>query len=362
MTANDLAPFMETMVGHGPSVPPEFVERVVRDHYGLDVHADRLTGERDENFRVRAGRGAEYMLKIANAAEQPSITQLSTAALLHMEKVDPGFPCPRVCRARNGQPQIQFDDPAGQVRTARLVTFLSGKRLLSVARSKKQRASCGRLAARLARALRNFEHPASHHMVIWDLQHVPLLHALLADVPGLPAADFISEFVTDFEARVAPRLATVRHQFVHNDLNVGNILVDEQDDSRVAGVIDFGDAVHTALIADVAIALVGQITTIEAMDEVIGDFLGAYQEVEPLQSTELEILNALVAARIVQGLLIPSWHRAKNPSATHFDAFDDAHVARRVAMVRRLMSGRITRPEPSLPDRESFDQAQQDTT
>ena len=182
-------------------------------------------------------------------------------------------------------------------------------------------------------------------MVIWDLRQMPRLRTLLADVPKMPAADFIASFIAQFEADIAPRLATLRQQFLHNDLNVGNILVDETDESRIAGVIDFGDAEHTALIADVAIALVGQITTLETMDEAIRDFLLAYHAVEPLQPAELDILNSLVAARIVQGLLIPSWHHAKNPSATHFAAFDAAHVEQRVALAKRLLATRITVPD-----------------
>ena len=182
-------------------------------------------------------------------------------------------------------------------------------------------------------------------MVIWDLRQIPQLRALLADVPGLPAAEFAKSFIAQFEADIAPRLATLRQQFLHNDLNVGNILVDETDESRIAGIIDFGDAVHTALIADVAIALVGQITTLEKVEEEIRDFVLAYQAVEPLHRAELEILNSLIAARIVQGLVIPSWHRAKNPSATHFNAFDAAHVERRVALAERLLTTRITVPD-----------------
>ena len=342
---NELEPFMATMVGQTSVMPASIAERLVREHYGAEARAERLTGERDENFRMRVTHGADFVLKIANAAEPQLITELQTAALLHMESADPEFPCPRIRRARSGHTQIQFEDHTGQLRIARLVTFLPGKRLLAASRSAEQRASCGRLAARLARALRDFEHPASHRMVIWDLRQVPRLRTLLADVPKLPAADFIASFIAQFEADIAPRLGTLRQQFLHNDLNVGNILVDETDESRIAGVIDFGDAVHTALIADVAIALVGQITTLETMDKAIRDFLLAYHAVEPLQPAELDILNSLVAARIVQGLLIPSWHRAKNPSATHFAAFDAAHVERRVALAKRLLATRITLPD-----------------
>ncbi len=41
-----------------------------------------------------------------------------------------------------------------------------------------------------------------------------------------------------------PQLAGLRHQVIHNDLNLHNVLVDPKDGARVAGVIDFGDMVR----------------------------------------------------------------------------------------------------------------------
>ena len=40
---------------------------------------------------------------------------------------------------------------------------------------------------------------------------------------------------------------------MHNDLNPLNILVDPADPELVTGIIDFGDVIHTALIADVVL-------------------------------------------------------------------------------------------------------------
>jgi len=339
--ATDLNIFMATMVGSSRSVPPELAEKIVREQYGLHVVAERLTGERDENFKVTATDGTEYVFKVANAAEDPSVTDLPTAALVHMETVDPSFPCPRVHRDRSGHTQVRFNDHAELLRTARLVTYLPGRPLQSASRSAAQRAACGRMAARLGRALRSFEHPASHRTLVWDLRNVPKLRMLLDDLPSLPCADFIADFIARFEARVEPRLACVRHQFVHNDFNARNILVDPADESVIAGIIDFGDSVHTALIADVAIAAGAQITDIDTAGESVADLVRAYRQVEPLLAAEMEILNWLIAARIVTGVLIPSWHRARNPSATHYDAFDADHIRARVELASRLMTTQI---------------------
>lgn len=347
LATDDLEPFMATMVGHGPATQPQVAERLVQEFYNLETSAERLTGERDENFRLRGRDDAQYVFKISHVAEAPVVAALATDTLLHLQKVDPSLPCPRVVRATDGHAQIPFTDDTGQQRMATLVTFLHGKRLNVATRSPQQRAACGRLAARLTRALHDFDHPASRRLVIWDLQQVPRLRALLADMPELPAASFIASFIERFESNVAPTLASVRHQFVHNDLNSTNILVAQADESLVTGIIDFGDAVRTALIADVAIAAVAQITSLETMFAEISDFLAAYQEVALLQAAELAILNELIAARMVQGLLIPSWHCARNPGAAHFQRFDTAHFQRRIALIERLLRTPIAVSDPA---------------
>lgn len=322
-----------------PPISSTRAESLAREHFGITGRAERLTAERDENFWMRTEVGPGYVLKVANAAEAPEITDLQIAALLHVERVDPGLPCARVQRCKDGRTQARFTDESGTDRTAVLYSFLPGKPLLHAHRSSVQRSACGRLLARLGRALRNFEHPASHRVLVWDLRQLPKLQGLLKEVPELLEAEFIRGFLAEFAAQFAPRLATLRTQFVHNDFNARNVIVDPAEESRVVGVIDFGDSVHTALAADVAVGAVGQLAAPDTADESMREFVGAYCEVEPLDSEELAILPRLIAGRIVQNVVMTSWHRARNAGGAHFDGFDTTYFAWRVALARRLVSG-----------------------
>jgi Ser/Thr protein kinase RdoA (MazF antagonist) len=131
----------------------------------------------------------------------------------------------------------------------------------------------------------------------------------------------------------------VRRQFVHNDFNARNIIVDPSDESRVTGIIDFGDSVHTALIADVAVGAVGQLSAPETADEAIQHFVRAYREIEPLDGQELALLPWLIAGRIVQNVVITSWRRARDPEDPHFKAFGASFFKWRVELAKRLVSG-----------------------
>ncbi len=162
--------FLATMVT--PSLPMPIARMVAL--YAITMASNRgwtrLTGERDENFRLIVDDGADYLLKIANPAENPAETALQTAALLHIEKTDPELPCPRVLRGRTGGTHFCFVDECGSERIARVLTYLPGRLLGESTRSRRQRADCGRMGARLMLALRGFEHAAAQRPIVWDVQ------------------------------------------------------------------------------------------------------------------------------------------------------------------------------------------------
>ena len=94
-------------------------------------------------------------------------------------------------------------------------------------------------------------HPAASYPIAWDIRRLPQLRPWLSavDEARRPA---VRAVLDRFEQRVAPELATVRAQVVHNDLAPTNVLVD--DTLAVTGITDFGDMTHTALICDLGVA------------------------------------------------------------------------------------------------------------
>lgn len=321
-----------------PQLPLPAAESFVREHYGIEARAERLTGERDENFWLRTEQGPDYVLKVCGPAESAEMASLQIAVLRHVQLTDPNLPCPRVMRSTDDRFQVQLQSKEHGTRTAFLCTFMPGKLLLSSTRSREQQAACGRLLARLGHSLRTFEHPATHRELVWDLRQLPKLQAVCAGVPDLLKAQFITRFLEQFASEISPRLSVLRRQFVHNDFNARNILVDPADEARITGVIDFGDAVHTALVADVAVGVIGQLATPDNADDAIREFVSAYCEVEPLTTEELAILKWLIAGRVVQNVVMTSWHRANNPASKHFEGFDAAYFEWRLALAQRLVA------------------------
>ena len=71
------------------AIPESLAQKLAAEHYGLPATAHRLDSERDQNFRLRTLDGRDYVLKIANPAEDRAVTNLQTEALLHLAAADP---------------------------------------------------------------------------------------------------------------------------------------------------------------------------------------------------------------------------------------------------------------------------------
>ena len=338
----DVDAFMATMLMHPYPLSLEGATALVREHYGLHASVVRLTGERDENFRVRAVDGSEYVLKLAHPAEDPAVTELATAALLHLESHDPALPCPRVVRERSGLTQVRFRDERGRERSARLLSYLPGQPLISVAGSPDLRAACGRLGGRLSRALRTFAHPAAQRVVVWDVRHAAHLVRLLGEVPRFPHRLEARALLERIVPRIDSRFPGLRQQVVHNDLNSRNVLVTPA--GEVSGIIDFGDMTSTAIIADVAVTAAelipeqckaGDTAAANAVCEVAN----AYHEIVPLFSEERAMLATLVAARLVANLVVHEWHLHHNPAGEHYRPLAADFIRERLQIAAELSLG-----------------------
>jgi Ser/Thr protein kinase RdoA (MazF antagonist) len=105
----------------------------------------------------------------------------------------------------------------------------------------------------------------------------------------------------------------MRAQIVHNDFNPYNILVEDKNHDVVAGVIDFGDCVHTQLINDLAIACAYHLEGAPQPLDFAAELAGAYHAILPLKPAEIDILFDLIAVRLVMGVCINGWRAALYP-------------------------------------------------
>ena len=306
-----------------PAISDAAAISLMKVRYGLDVIVRSLVSERDQNFRMKAADGKRFVLKIANSAEDPFVTDFQIQALLHIEKQvrDQNIlvTVPKVVPTVDGDVSFPLEID-GVDHVTRVVTFVEGETLADGTPSPALARDSGACLADLGKALKGFEHPGSHHSLLWDLQQASGLRQLVQYVRDPLAADAVTAALDDFEKFVQPVLPTLRSQVIHSDLNPDNLVVRSDDSDRVAGIIDFGDMLYAPLIADVAIGSSYHRVADSDPLRLMCEFVAGYHSVTPLERQEIDILFELIQARICASITILDWRASVRGS-------DDPYLA-----------------------------------
>ncbi|WP_225026631.1 phosphotransferase [Xinfangfangia pollutisoli] len=315
-----------------PQLAPAALLALVQAQWGLTGQLTPLTAERDLNHRLDTGAG-RYVVKLANAAEPEAMTAFQSGALQHAAAVDPGLPIPHLLPTRAGAPWLTL--PQGRLR---LLTWLDGQPAALAPRSPAQARASGAVAGRLARALAGYDPAGADPVILWDIQRLPRLAALLPELGDAGLRDAARAFIADFETRVAPRLARLPRQVCHNDFNPHNLLTDPEDPSRIAGVIDFGDMVVTPRICDLAVACAYQV---DPADPVAGPraLVAGYATAQTLLPEELALLPDLIAARMLTSLVISTWRAARYPQNAAYILRNAPNATAGLAALKALPAG-----------------------
>jgi len=308
-----LADAISLLTTERPALPETRVAELLRQHYGLEGELEPQDSERDQNFRVRSRSGVSFILKIANAAEAEAITDFQVAALLHLENSPVAGMVPKVLPTADGRTQLRVPAADGCVHTVRLLSWLPGTLLPPDALSRKALYCMGETLAALGRALAGFEHPASEYPLLWDIKQASSLRELLHTVTEPALRDVLESHLDTFTSEVEPRLAALRWQVIHNDLNPGNVLFREDDHDEIAGIIDFGDMMRSPLVIDAAVGCAYLCRRDDGSLADMFEFLRGYNSVTPLTQDELELLPHLVTIRNVTTVVISHWRASLYP-------------------------------------------------
>jgi len=323
-----------SLLRQAPHYERAAAEQLTRSLYAIEASAAPLPSERDQNFVLTTAAGERYVLKIANGAEDRAMLEAQNAAMAHV--ADRVTFCPRLLPTIAGPTIGMTPDDRHLVR---LVTYLPGAPLATVGglertarRANRTRSvalfeNLGRAVGGLDAALADFDHPAAHRDFHWDLtQAARVIGEHLPRVRDAGDRALVGEVSASAWSIVEPRRAALRRSVIHNDANDWNVLV---DGDRVAGIIDFGDMVHSWTVADLAVA-----TAYAVLDDpdplaTATAIARGYHAEHPLRDEEVSALMALVSLRLCMSACIAAWQQEQRP--------DDEYLAISQDPIRRTL-------------------------
>jgi 4-aminobutyrate aminotransferase-like enzyme/Ser/Thr protein kinase RdoA (MazF antagonist) len=314
------------LASSAPRFPDDEIVRLVSTAYGEAGQViGSLNSERDQVVLLAAAE-RQLVVKLSNESETWTNIDLEESAALWARAADPGLPLstPLALRSTGARHAVVEHPETGTSHFLRAYDRLVGRASIGGDELPESTViAYGETAARTARALRGFFHPAAGRRLLWHVEERARTRELIEHITDAETRALVDAAFAGFEERVARHWAGLRAQVVHGDLTLDNLLIHDGD---VTGVLDLGDLTHSTLVFDIAAAFGSLAATLHGDDlfRTLRLFLDGYRSMTPLEPEELAVLGDTVALRAALTLCISHWRAADHPeNATYIRAWDE---------------------------------------
>ncbi|MCG2419921.1 aminotransferase class III-fold pyridoxal phosphate-dependent enzyme [Aequorivita sp. F47161] len=287
--------------------------KIAKHYYNINAEASKLDGYVDENFFLKSTSGEKFLLKISTEENQEQL-DFQIKILKHLSAKKLEISLPKVVRNEEKKELTNLTNN----KTARLLNWVPGRLWATVnPKTKQLRHSLGAAAGSLTVALQDFEYAAAHRKLDWDLVNSAWTKLHLDKFSG-EQKKIIAHFQNKFD-KIQTAYNKLPKSIVHNDLNDYNILVSEDlSNPKISGFIDFGDAVYTQTINDLAIVLAYAIMALPDPLSAAADVVKGYNKHYKLSENEIKHLYTLVGMRLVTTVTSAAIKKEEFPNDDYF--------------------------------------------
>lgn len=287
-----------------PSFSDIAINQLLTQQYQLSGQLKSLMGYCDQNLLLTTESNGQYIVKIANSAEPKLELDMQNAAMAHLTAEQCAVP--QALSNINGETITPITNEKQQTFYLRVLTFLPGKFYAeadSLTHSEALWSDLGQFIAKIDLALADFQHPGAFRYLDWDLAQGYRVCMSKKHLLNASQAPLVEKFLTLYQTQTMPVLAQLPQGVIHNDANDYNLLVnDVSAPTKITGLIDFGDMVHSHIVNELAVAcayaLMGEKPTQDGVLNAFKTIVAGYHQVRPLSDSELEVLYSLVALRL----------------------------------------------------------------
>jgi len=301
------------------------IARIVRAWPGFEnCRIETLPGEIDLNFKLTRQDGACFVLKIAHPDTSLESLDFQNKLLQHLKNQAVMLRFPQVISNQNGETIYLLEGINSKPKYARILSWVEGRvwgRSASVGLATLE--SLGKALGTLDAALTTFEHPEAHRYLKWDVMKMPWIEPHFGLFPE-NQKKILLHFFSLFKSEVTPRLNQLRQSVIYNDANDYNILLDPATfvPSEVISLIDYGDALYSCTVCDLAIAIAYAVMDKPDPLAAAAAVVRGYHRQYPLQEAEAAVLFPLVAARLCISVTVSALNRSEHPENEYLQISD----------------------------------------
>ena len=271
----------------------------IEEQYQIQASLYPLAGEVDLNFKMVTEQGEAFVVKVYAPDRDLEFLNFQERLLTHLESKEFNFDVPQVIKTHTGESTSNFIDENQQQRSVRILSWISGRLWNHVnPHTAALRYELGTLCGTLSTALLDFDHRFAHREFEWDIATGLWVKEYL-ELFDTAEQNLIQVFISQFE-EVQTEYNQLHKSTVHNDANDFNILVSEDVfNPKLEGLIDFGDAIYTQTINDLAICCSYAIMGFEDPLEASLAIVEGYHKSFPLEEEALQYLYVCIAIRLL---------------------------------------------------------------
>lgn len=300
-----------------PQFSPEQVSDIVDKLWGLKITSSRQLDSYDDcNYYFETSNTRKFILKIYNGAENPETIEGFAHLFTYIASQQLYYKFPTILPSINNAliEYVQGDFYFG----ARLFSFIEGVTLQDIPCTIDHFQQLGTMLATFTLSMKDFYHASFTRVHAWDLKQFDSVVPFIEAVEEEEIQTIILAVHAEFSGPLRSDAEHFRWSVIQGDCNGANIIVDPSS-KQVIGLIDFGDAVYTWTLNDIATAMCYALLTELGKEneankyKILEVLFKSYTHIFPLNAYEVKHLKTLVCVRLSLSTAIGAYSIQQNP-------------------------------------------------
>ncbi|MBT3239302.1 MAG: aminotransferase class III-fold pyridoxal phosphate-dependent enzyme [Chloroflexi bacterium] len=311
---------MEMKSDRKPDFKDSEINEILLDEYDLAGILTVLPAEYDQNFLLDAGDLGKFVVKIANRSRQISELEFKNSVIEELSKTPNPYIFPILTKSKSGEQILKIADNENQEFLLRVLSYLPGEPLNAVLPlTENTLAHVGETLGQVDTALKDFSHPNMQYPFRWDLAQIEWISKHTSSIKDPYRRGIVERALLQFRAKVKRYLDKIPISVIHNDANGDNLLLqpDQQGELHVSGLIDFGDAIQTHTVNELAILCAYAIQGQEDILSSLQIITAGYHQQRKLNEFEIRILLPLIIMRLCTSVLMSAIASHEDPENSH---------------------------------------------